>query len=71
MLACKYRKKLLYGRVDDDMKAILQEIAAVSDFSIEVMESGKDHVHLLVNCLPDLTVVSIVRRLKSMSTIRI
>jgi len=71
VLACKYRKKLLYGRVDDDMKAILQEIAAVSDFSIEVMESDKDHVQLLVNYLPDLTVVSIVRRLKSMSTIRI
>jgi putative transposase len=35
------------------------------------MESDKGHVHLLVDYPPDLTVVSIVRRLKSMSTIRI
>lgn len=45
ILVCKYRKKLLIGNIDSDMKRILSNIAELSNFSIEVMESDKDHIH--------------------------
>lgn len=68
----KYRKKILVNKVNDDMKQILFDIANESDFKIEVMESEDgNHVHLLVDYPPNISISSIVNRLKSMSTNRI
>jgi putative transposase len=68
----KYRKKILVNKVNDDMKQILFDISNESDFKIEVMESeDSNHVHLLVDYPPNISVSSIVNRLKSMSTSRI
>ena len=39
---CKYRKKLLIGAVEYDMKQIMQKISNFSYFDIEVMETDKD-----------------------------
>ena len=65
----KYRKKLLVNKVREDMKQILFDIANESDFKIETMEMDLgDHVHLLIDYPPQLSISSIVNRLKSMST---
>lgn len=45
IFVCKYRKKLLIGAVEYDMKQIMQNI---SDFKIEVMETDKDHIHMMI-----------------------
>ena len=63
----KYRKPLLIQYVEE-MKQILQAIANKSDFIIEVMEVDQDHVHLLVNSVPKLSPLQLVRRLKQIST---
>ncbi len=44
----KYRKKLLV-KLGDDVKSIIMDIAAESDFSIETMEVDVDHIHMLIN----------------------
>lgn len=68
----KYRKKILVNRVDEDMKQILFDIANESDFTIETMQSDDaDHIHLLIDYPPTLSVSSIANRLKSISTNRI
>lgn len=36
---------------------------------IEILESNKDHVHFLVNYPPNISISSIVRKLKQESTI--
>lgn len=71
ILVCKYRKKLLVGNMDSDVKRILSNIAELSSFSIEVMESDKDHIHIMVCSKPKLAPLQIVRKLKQMSTIAI
>ena len=71
ILVCKYRRKTLVGAVDFAIKHILLNIAEESDFCIEVMESDKDHVHLLVSAPPKLSPLQIVRRLKQESSHRI
>lgn len=55
ILVCKYRRKALVGAVDFAIKHILLNIVEESDFCIEVMESDKDHVHLLVSAPPKLS----------------
>lgn len=71
IFVCKYRRRLLYGKIDSTMKNILLDIANSSDFKIEVMETDKDHIHLLVSSEPKLSPLQIVRKLKQESTVRI
>lgn len=71
IFVCKYRKKLLVGDLDNDMKSIMQSITSKSDFEIEVFESDVDHIHFLIRYIPRLSVTSIVRKLKQESTIAI
>lgn len=71
IFVCKYRKKLLIGAVEHDMKQIMQSITDISDFDIEVMETDKDHLHMMVRSEPKLSSLQIVRRLKQMSTTEI
>lgn len=67
ILVCKYRKQLLVGAFEYDMKKIMQPISEMSDFDIEVMETDKDHLHMMVRSEPKLSPLQIVRRLKQMS----
>lgn len=67
ILVCKYRKQLLVGAVEYDMKKIMRHISEMSDFDIEVMETDKDHLHMMVRSEPKLSPLQIVRRLKQMS----
>ena len=66
----KYRRKILLGNLDDDIKAIFQSIADNSDFSIDIMETDKDHIHFLISYPPNLSVTSIVRKLKQECTVK-
>ena len=66
ILVCKYRKQLLVGAVEYDMKKIMRHISEMSDFDIEVMETDKDHLHMMVRSDPKLSPLHIVRRLKQM-----
>ena len=68
IFVCKYRKKLLEGDKQQIIKDIFSDIEKVSDFVIEVMETDKDHIHLLVSYPPSISVTSIVRKLKQNST---
>ena len=46
IFVCKYRRLVLANKIiDEAMKKILFEIADISDFCIEVMESDKDHIY--------------------------
>lgn len=65
----KYRKKLLNPEIDFFIKQKFLQIAERSDFEIELMESDKDHIHLLIDYEPKVSILQIVRRLKQESTI--
>lgn len=71
IFVCNYRKKLLVGDLDSDMKSIMKSITSKSDFEIEVFESDLDHIHFLIPYIPRLSINSIVRKLKQESTIAI
>ncbi|WP_395071704.1 IS200/IS605 family transposase [Gracilimonas sp.] len=68
ILVCKYRKSVLVGQLDIDLKSIFHTISNQPDFEIEVFESDRDHVHFLLRYIPRLSNSQIVRRLKQEST---
>ena len=66
----KYRKQLLINEsIDTKVKEIFNSIESNSDFTIDIMETDKDHIHLLVSYTPKVSISSIVRKLKQESTI--
>ena len=72
ILVCKYRRRVMLDKaMDDAVKRVLQKVAEKSDFCIEVMETDKDHVHLLIAAPPKLSPLQIVRKLKQETTYRI
>ena len=46
IFVCKYRKPILVGQLNDDIKQIFQSIANVSDFEIEVIKWSVKPNHL-------------------------
>ena len=68
IFVCKDRKQLLKGDVDDTVKSCFYEESDNSKFSIDIMESDKDHIHLLITYFPDISITSTVRRLKQKAT---
>ena len=68
ILVTKYRKSILVGKLNEDLKSVFQSIADTSDFEIEVFESDGNHVHFLIRYIPRLSIAQIVRRLKQEST---
>ena len=54
--------------MQDTIKEIFPVVELRSDFSIDIMETDKDHIHLLVSYPPNISVTSIARRLKQEST---
>lgn len=63
----KYRRSILYGEVDNDLKHTLLQISYDNEFLITEMESDRDHIHLLIECKPQHYIPNIVKALKGVS----
>lgn len=65
----KYRKPLLKNNlIVNQLILKLADIEARSDFNIELAEVDKDHIHILVDYEPKVSILQIVRRLKQETT---
>ena len=70
VFVCKCGKQLLINEsLDSKVKEIFKSIESNSNFTIDIMETDKNHIHLLVSYPPKVSISSIVRRLKQESTI--
>ena len=50
----KYRKSIFIGAIEQDVKNYLVETLKSLDMGILAMEVMPDHIHLLVDCKPQL-----------------
>lgn len=71
IFVCKYRKQLLVSDIRDCVLSSFKEVESKCDFETEIMETDRDYIHLLINYPPNVTVTSIVRILKQISTNRL
>ena len=69
IFVCKYRKKLLVNNFDNIVKKMILEISYRSNFNIDILETDEDHIHMLISYPPNISVTSIVRKLKQETTI--
>lgn len=67
----KYRQKLLVNEMRDFVMETFSNISENSDFSIDIMETDIDHIHMMISYPPTISVTSIVRKLKQISTYRL
>jgi putative transposase len=64
----KYRRNIFTKLILDDLKTILENVC--KDFNAELVEfdGEKEHVHLLVNYPPKVSIVKLVNSLKGVSS---
>ena len=60
----KYRKKVLTGRIAEEIEASLKTTAEELGITIDVMEVMPDHIHLLVDVRPQFHIPDMLRILK-------
>ena len=65
----KYRKKVFKSdKWNNDVKQFLYDVAKNYVYTIIQMETDKDHVHILLEYSPKVSVSDIVKQLKQYST---
>ena len=60
----KYRKPIFIGDIKIDMKNYLLYTLKSLDMNVIAMEIMSDHIHLLVNCKPQLRLSDVIKILK-------
>ncbi len=71
VFAPKFRRKVAYGRLKEDIGKILRELSKWKQVSIVEAEICPDHVHMLVEIPPKMSVSGFVGFLKGKSTLLI
>ena len=71
VFAPKYRRKVAYGKMKQDIANILSMLCKRKGVEIVEAEICQDHVHMLVKIPPSLSVSSFVGYLKGKSTLMI
>ena len=60
----KYRKRVLLGKVAVRLKKLLYEAASVNRWYVHELSIQRDHVHLLIQIEPEMSVARAVQLLK-------
>ncbi len=71
VFAPKYRRKVIYGKLYEDIGYILRTLCQRKKVNILEAELCPDHVHMLVEIPPSISVSSFVGYLKGKSTLMI
>ena len=68
VLIPKYRKRVLQEKIAERLEKLFQECCDVNDWKIEELNIQQDHVHLLVQLKPNISVSKAVQLLKGGSS---
>ena len=64
----KYRKRILKGVLEKRVKELLEECAAVNGWRMDELSIQPDHVHMLVQLRPDISISKVVQLFKGKSS---
>ena len=67
----KYRKRVLRGALANRIRALLQECADVNRWKIEELNIQPDHVHMVVQFRPNVSISKMVQLFKGKSSRRV
>lgn len=60
----KYRKPVFTGKIESDVREYLNKTLKTLDIGVIAMEAMPDHIHLFVNCKPQLRLSDAIKILK-------
>jgi putative transposase len=64
----KYRKRVLKGMLAKRVKELLEECAEVNGWRIDELSIQQDHVHMLAQLRPDISISKVVQLFKGKSS---
>ena len=64
----KYRKRILDGAIAQRVKELVEECADVNRWKINELNIQRDHVHMLIQLRPDVSVSKVVQLFKGKSS---
>ena len=64
----KYRKRRLEGEIANRIQELLEECAEVNGWKINEINVQKDHIHLLMQLKPDISVSKVIQLMKGKSS---
>ena len=64
----KYRKRVLEGNLSKRLEELLRECADVHRWNIAELSIQRDHVHMLIQLRPEISVSKVVQLLKGKSS---
>lgn len=64
----KYRKKILKDKIKEKVEALIRECAEVNGWEIQALNVQVDHVHLVIQLPPSISVSKAVQLLKGLSS---
>lgn len=67
----KYRKRVLKNEIARRIKELLEECAEVNRWAIKELNVQQDHVHMLIQLRPDVSVSKVVQLFKGKSSYKI
>ena len=71
VFAPKYRRMVIYGQIKKDIGQILRKLCEQKDIEIIEAEACPDHIHMLVEIPPKMSVSEFIGYLKGKSTLMI
>ena len=71
VFAPKYRRRIIYGKIKEDIGQILRKLCEWKGVEILEAEACPDHIHMLVSIPPKLSVSSFMGYLKGKSSLMI
>lgn len=71
VFAPKYRRQIIYKKIKTDVGKILRELCERKGVTIMEAECCRDHIHMLVEIPPHMSVASFMGYLKSKSSLMI
>ena len=60
----KYRYKILSGKIAERCREIIRQSCRAMEINVIRGSIGKDHVHLMLSCPPNISVSKIIQQLK-------
>lgn len=60
ILVTKYRKRLFFYEIKEDIKQFLFDATANMDVTIVEIETDQDHIHMLIKYKPSMAISDIV-----------
>ena len=71
VFAPKYRRKIIFGKIRQDIGQMLRKLCDYKGVEIIEAESGVDHIHMLLSIPPKYSVAQIMGYLKGKSSLMI